>query len=189
MYGVFADAIPMSNVYQFYLATGSTPVTFQEIVDELAEVVTDILTNLVELQWDGFVWDSYSVATLDDDEVSGKVQLFAPIPGVQTGEPLPSQTTIQLRWATGHSRRILKKAYMGLREANSVAATGQFNTTTLGLWAAFGDSLMETLEATNSAWLYCYSSTAPVTTGSLVFPRSGAVSATPKVQRRRRYAN
>jgi hypothetical protein len=109
----------------------------------------------------------------------------APIVGIQTGEMLPSQTTLQIKFPTGHSRRILKKAVMGLSEGTT-QANGLWTGAALAVWLGFAQSLMGVQEATNSGWLYCYRSPGFPPENALLFPNTFGVSAVPKVQRRRR---
>jgi hypothetical protein len=161
--------------------------SFEEVVTSLGELAVDLCEIQASLQNVAVLWTYYSVATLDDDEVSGAVALpGGSIVGEVAGSALPSQTTIQLRFATGRSRRILKKAIAGLSLAD-VGSTGKFTSTATNNWLAYGGTLLSTMETDAASWLYCYKSpTFPAET-ALVFPLSAAVSNTPKVQRRRRF--
>jgi hypothetical protein len=184
--GVWEGVTPFSNTYQIYLTAGNSPFTFQEIVTQAGEWAQGVVDEIVALQNEIVSWTYYSVATLDDDDRSGNQPLpSGPTAGEVVGTPLPSQTTLQARFPTGHSRRILKKAFNGLSEADT-GNSGNYGGTAQAAWLVFAAGLVPQRETTEGSWLYCYSNTAPVVAGSLVFPNSVGINPVPNVQRRRR---
>lgn len=186
--GIFDESIPFSNVFQFQLTAGSTPFTFAQVIDEMGEVAQGLADLFVTQQSELVVWQYYTVATLQGNNVSGSQPLpDGDTPGVLTDDPLPSQTTFQLRFPTHESRRILRKAMIGGVETQT-GGSGNWDTATRNAWLVIAAAMVVEQESTNASWLYCYNDFKTNPPGTTVVPTSLGVSGIPKVQRRRRPA-
>jgi len=177
-----------SNTWQFVLETPNTGLTFAQVVVDMEDVVFEIASAVKVYQGDEWTWDVFSVSELDGSTVSGVLALTAPQTGLLADAAiLPTQTTAQAAFPTGEARRILKKAFPGMVEAQTVPETGQFTSTFVNNFAGALAFLLDGIEATNGFWQYMHKSD-PAQTPALVYPQSVKVSPSPKVQRRRRLA-
>lgn len=184
--GYFNSTNKMSNAWQFQLASGATPMSWDDVVSNLGEVADQIAADLAPLQVDAWTWSWYRCGTLDGNYVSGELSL----PNAQTGDittsdPLPPQTTFQVAFPTGRSRHILRKAIMGLAEEQT-GAFGNFSSTVV---TAFNTALAPYLvpvSTSDGTWQMCYS--LPGTPGDPypLYPQAVKGSPYPCVQRRRR---
>jgi len=185
--GALSGGTPWGNNWQFQLQAPASTLSFADVVADMDEVCTEIAEAFAAFQADTWDWTHYSVAELDDSVVSGLLPLSGVVTGALTGPILPTQTTGQVSFPTGVSKRILKKAVPALLEAQTVEATGQFTTGFQTNLKAALEFLRVTIEATNGGWRYSYRNPDD-NTQPLLFPQAVNVTVTPKVQRRRRLA-
>jgi len=186
LHGTFGGVKAISMVFQFYLNSLVAPLTFAQVVDDMAELTETFATDVALLQTDNYNWIGYSVQTLNGTDVSGFNAFAAPIVGDDTtNDSWPSQTAAVLTFATGQSRRIMKKFVPGL-PVTALAPGGNLDATWVVSLISLGTTLLGELEATNAGWRYCHSDVVYNPPGTVVFPQTIAVSVVPKVQRRRR---
>ena len=186
LYGSDSFGRVYSLVWQLFLISGDTPLSFGEVTDDIGEILADWADTLSLRQSDEFVWAEYSVQTLDDSTVSGKLALpGGTVIGQATADMLPAQTALGISCATGVSRRILKKFVPAYTES-ATDTTGNWNGTVMtsdpGRFAYF----IAPNEATNGLWRWSYNNPDFPPGERIVFPIALKVMPEPHVQRRRR---
>jgi len=183
--GAVAGSPPWGNDWQFVLMAPASGLSFADVVADMDEVALAIVTPIAVFQSELWDWTHFSCGELDDSVVSGLQTLSSTVTGTVTDQLLPTQTTAQVSFATGISKRILKKAVPAMTELHTVSTTGQWTTGLQTAISADWGFLRVPIEATNGAWQYCYRDPANPSQ-AVAFPQSVVLNATPKVQRRRR---
>lgn len=176
----------MSLRFQWILTSGLTPMSFGQVVSDMGEVAVEVANMIKPLQSEDWSWTIYSVGTLDDTVVSGQLALpGGAIQGeIDDSDLLPPQTTLQVSFATGRSRHILRKAVMATTEGQT-GPFGNYSSATVSAANAALAPLLLPVEATNGAWNYCFSK--PGSPGIYpLLPQSVKTNPVPCVQRRRR---
>lgn len=184
--GLLSAANQMSMVFQFQLASGATPMSWDDVIANLGEVAQEIAEAFAPVQSDEWAWTLYSCATLNDSNVSGLRALpTGAIGTITTSDLLPPQTTAQISFSTGRSRKVLKKALMGLTEGQT-GPFGNYSTATITAINTAAAFLLLPIESSDASWVYCYS--LPGTPGGdyPLYPQTVKTNPVPCVQRRRR---
>lgn len=181
MHGRYDSRSDIVNVYQLQFLSGG-PWEFSDLVGFVEDWVQAVLAIKKALQTTLMLWQTYSVKTLDNNIVSGKVPLTPTVTGSVTGDCSPLGAAALLYMNTGQSRRQLRK-YVGPVAESFVNTSGQLTSAGTDVTTAL---LAYLLPNKSFAWgTVAYGHGNPGQ-NDFVRPLGGVASGTPAYQRRRR---
>jgi hypothetical protein len=181
--GRWDDAVDVVNVYALN-NTGSAISDEQNLIEDMIDWATALLTILKYVQNLVMIWDSIHISAWEGEWTLGTNPLAAPIAGTNDNGAAASGVAALMYFNTSTPRRQARKYFGGLDADVLVGESAQLTSAALTALSTLGVFLLD--EYVGSYSTYQYGVYQIDGTPAFLLPNSGVVSATPAYQRRRR---
>lgn len=144
----------INNVYQFRLES-AVPITDEEAVDDILEIIDDVIQFLTTFLSVLVVARDIVVRRLSPATVFGAFPWPTFTAGVATADATPPGVAGQVYFSTAIPRVILRK-YYGVFNETQISTAGDLRNTVRDAMALIGAKLLLSITATNGVWRYGY---------------------------------
>jgi hypothetical protein len=171
----------MIGVYQYQITAGSD-ISNAELLDDLAAIMTAIVTIIKAFSTAVAVWRRIRVQNITQDVLVGEADFAAPIAGTGTGSTGPNQASLIFNFKTSVPRVILRK-YIGPLGEDILGTTGLMLAAYVDEAADYIVELLTEQVGSYGSYLYGYQS---AKAGGFIAPDIGYVNAIPGMRGSRR---